>query len=72
MKKISDLREGDLITVEAAAKLIGCPKKYLYESHAKSKLHPDKYIRGAKIGGKLFFLKSTIIDHLNREFSKAS
>jgi len=72
MRKITDLREGDLLTAEAAAKLIGCPVKYLYTCHAKSKLDPDKYLRGVKIGGKLFFLKSSILDYLNRRYSEAS
>ena len=72
MKKITDLKQGDLLTVDAASKLLDVPKKTLYEWHRKSGQHPNKYPRGAKIGGSLFFLKSSLIDHLNRQFEKAS
>jgi hypothetical protein len=72
VKKITDLREGDLLTAEAASKLLGCTVKYLYTSHSKSKHDPSKYIRGVKLGGKLFFLKSNILEYLNRQLSVAS
>jgi predicted DNA-binding transcriptional regulator AlpA len=72
MKKITDLKEGDLLMAEDAARLFGISKKRLYEWNSKSKSEPNKYPRGVKIGGMLFFLKSSLIEHLNREFSKAS
>jgi predicted DNA-binding transcriptional regulator AlpA len=72
MKKILDLKEGDLLTVDAASKLLSVPKKTLYEWHRKSKYDPHKYPRGAKIGGSLFFLKSALVDYLNKQFDKAS
>lgn len=72
MKKITDLKEGDLLTLDIAARLFSIPKKTLYSWHNKSQTEPHKYPRGAKIGGKLYFLKSSLIDHLNRQFEKAS
>ncbi len=72
MKKIKDLKEGDLLTCEAAAKLLSVPVKTLYSWHAKALSEPNKYPRGAKIGGYLFFKKSDLIDRLNRGFSEAS
>lgn len=73
MKKLIDLKEGDLITLETAAKLLGgIPRKQLYEWRSKSRLEPDKYPRSAKIGGTIFFIKSDIIDRLNRQFEEAS
>lgn len=72
MKKITDLKEGDLLTTPFAAKLLGVPKKLLYDWAWKSRTEPEKYPRCAKIGGTLFWLKSDLIDRLNREFNKAS
>jgi predicted DNA-binding transcriptional regulator AlpA len=72
MKKITDLKEGDLLTVEATAKLFGLSKGLLYKWHSQAKAEPDKYPRGVKFGGHLFFLKSSIIDRLNKQLSQAS
>jgi predicted DNA-binding transcriptional regulator AlpA len=70
VKKISDLKEGDLLTLDAAHKLLGVAKKTLYEWSYKSRLEPEKYPRTAKIGGTIFFLKSDLIERINREFAK--
>jgi predicted DNA-binding transcriptional regulator AlpA len=73
MKKITDLKEGDLITLQHACKIFdNLSEKTLYHWRSKSELEPEKYPRSAKIGGTVFFLKSDIIDFLNRAFAKAS
>lgn len=66
MKKITDLKKGDLLTVDTVSETLGIPKKTLYEWHAKAVAEPDKYPRGVKLGRHLFFLKSELIDHINR------
>lgn len=72
MKKITDLKEGDLIRIEEAAKLLKISEDTLRLWRSKAPQNPDKYPRSAKIGGIVFFLKSDLIDRLNREFNKAS
>ncbi len=72
MKKISDLKQGDLLTVEAAVELIAVPhvdKHTLYKWHQKSQHEPDKYLRGVKLGKHLYFLKSHLIDYINRRLA---
>lgn len=79
MKKITDLKEGELLTLEAAAaffkqadETLAQTVKRLRKWREMYQLHPDKYPKSAKIGGTVYYLKSNIIDFLNREFNKAS
>lgn len=72
MRKITDLKEGDLLTLAAASELLHVTKKLLYSWHSKALNEPNKYPRGFKIGGHLYFLKSDIVNHINRAFSQAS
>lgn len=79
MKKITDLKEGELLTLDAAAALFKQPgeaiektKKRLRKWRELYPQHPDKYPRSAKIGGTIYYLRSHIIEFINREFDKAS
>lgn len=72
MKRIKDLRAGDLLSMEQAAELLSVTKKCLYKWSYKAKTEPDKYPRALKIGGNVRFLKSDLIEFLNRQFDKAS
>lgn len=72
MKKITDIKEGDLLTLEEIMKILRIPKKTLYDWSLKSKREPEKYPRCFKLGRHLFFLKSDILERINRQFNKAS
>ncbi len=79
MKKITDLKEGELLTLEAAANLFKQPDETIDQAKARLRKwrelqprFPDRYPKSAKIGGTVYFLKSHIIDFINREFNKAS
>ncbi len=66
MKKITDLREGDLLSMDAAAKLLCISKRTLEDWHQKARVAPDKYPRGIKMGRHIFWLKSRLVDYVNR------
>lgn len=79
MKKITDLKKGDLLTLEAAAEMFKQDgetdkqaKARIRKWREKQPHHPDKYPKSAKIGGTIFFLRSELEDFVNRQFSKAS
>jgi len=79
MKKITELKEGELLTLDAAALLFKQPnetidqtKRRLRKWREKYAMAPDQYPRSAKIGGTIYYLKSHILEFLNREFTKAS
>lgn len=66
MKKILDIKEGDLLTLDQTSKILGKSKKCLRHWRSKSKLHPDKYPASVNIGGTIYFLKADILDRLNQ------
>lgn len=77
MKKITELREGELLTLEAAAvyfkqahETLEQTKKRLRKWRNMARFNPEKYPKSAKIGGTVYYLKSNILDFLNREFNK--
>lgn len=79
MKKITDLKKGDLITLDAVAEMFRQEGETDKQAIARIRkwrqrqpMNPDKYPKSAKIGGTVFFLRSEIEDFVNRQFSKAS
>lgn len=77
MKKITELKEGELLTLEAAAPYFKQPhesieqtKKRLRQWRHLARHNPERFPKSAKIGGTVYYLRSNILDFLNREFSK--
>jgi len=79
MKKITDLKEGELLTLEAASVYFKQPHETLEQTKRRLKKwrelflqFPDRYPPSAKIGGTVYFLRSHLVDFINREFSKVA
>ena len=74
IKKVTELKKGDLIGIDGMLELFpGLKSKTFYEWHAKAELEPDKYPRGRKVGGRLFWHMNDILPFVNRgASSKAS
>tara|TARA_R110000868_G_scaffold62962_3_gene189936 strand:- start:158 stop:397 length:240 start_codon:yes stop_codon:yes gene_type:complete len=79
LKKITELKEGELLTLDSAAAFVKQMDETLEQAKRRLRRwrdlypqNPDKYPKSAKIGGTVYYLKSHLIDFLNREFNKAS
>lgn len=66
MKKIMDLKEGDLLKIKEASKFLIVSKRTLYNWHRKSVAGDNRFPRGAKLGGTLLFYKPHLIEHIEK------
>lgn len=79
MKKIIEIKSGNLLTTESAAPLVQQPGETLEQAVKRMRKWRERWVKGerdvppsAKIGGTVYWLKDEILSFINAQFNKAS
>lgn len=68
--QIQDLKKGDMLPIEEASEQTGIKLCTFRHWRRMCKVEPTKYPSVIKVGGRLYVIKSMLIEHINRELTR--